>query len=197
MSSKTRNRRGLHVVKPRNENPVEEEKSASGVNVKQLVFVGAITALTGTVVGAVATELYRYFRRKVPIPPPDQPQANPALPPWMQAPIGPVQPHPSGFPPMPQQQFSPMQAVQQIGAFPQQPQPNYGQMGPYPYGSAPPALPPPPAQNVALPSAQPQAEPLSRPELAQWQRGLETWQRDLERRETIGRPTSSYDPRDR
>jgi hypothetical protein len=177
-----RNRRGLHVVKP-SANPADEEKATAGVNVKQVMLIGAITALTGTVVGAVGSEIYRYFRSKVPIPPPGQQNAgsiapNPTMP-WMQ-------PHPlTQLPQMAMPQASPyalppapQYAVQQMGAFPQ---PQVAQ-NPYPQMMA---LPAPPA--VQEPAFSRDAEPLSRPELAQWQRRLESWQRELERRETYDR----------
>lgn len=194
MSSRHRNRRRLHVVKDKN--PVEEENpSATGVNVKQMMMIGAITAATGTIVGAVAMELYRYMRPKIPIPQPGvspqlgAPTQNPALPGAQQAPW---QPHPSGFPPL--QQAPPM--MQHPGVFqaPQAPVPSYQPHAGYqlpPYAQANPLA---PAQvpAPALPSAAPPPvpaietsprEPLSRPELAQWQRGLEAWERHLENRD--------------
>lgn len=154
----SRNRRGLHVVKP---NHAEDDKATGGVSVKQLMMVGAITALTGTVVGAVAMEIYRYLRPKIPIPQPQPastPLANPMMP-WMLQ----QQPHPSSFPPIP---------------FPYQP---YVQPNPYvPQYALPPAPPAMAAPAPAIPALQSQSEPLSRTQLAQWQRGLEGWQRELE-----------------
>lgn len=162
-------------------NPTEEEKSSS-INTKQIMLIGALTALTGTVVGAISMEIYRYLRPKIPIPPPP---AYPMLPPQQQTAPNPgylwTTPMPYGQPlPNPQPQY----AVQQIGAFPAPqypPQPNYQ-----------PALPP--AQTVvpALPVSEP--EPLTRGELARWQRGLEGWQRDLERRDASDR-RDTRDPR--
>ncbi len=187
----------------RKKNPVEEEKPSTGVNYKQVIWIGALTALTGTIVGTVATEVYRHFRPKIPIPQPGAQPAqvvqNPGYP-QPQLPLGwaPAQPtYAQAAAPA----FVPG-AVQQVGAFPpQQPAPQLVAQPPA-YVNAPalqagayatnpmPALPPaqPPAQHVpAVPqppsSGHGQAEPLTRPELAQWQRRLEGWERELERRE--------------
>lgn len=197
-SRKHRSPRRSNVVRgpfKKQQNPVEGPKAA-GVNVKQVVWIGALTALTGTVVGAVATEMYRYFRRKLPIPPPAAPgqvAQNPYGVPY-------AQPLPPGWapaPPMPPASFAqnPGQfvpaAVQQIQ--PQQ-QPQYSP--PAPSYFTPPALPAgayaqngqqalPPAASVPVVPSPPSSnnEPLSRPELAQWQRRLEGWERDLDRRD--------------
>lgn len=178
MMSRHRPRRGLHVVKTANP---DEEKGDSGINAKQIMMIGALTALTGTVVGAVSMELYRYFRPKIPIPlPPPYPMLPQAQPQVAQNPgypwASPLPQYPG--PVQPQYAPQPQYAIQQIGAFPPQVQPN-----PYPQlALAPsqvlPAIP-------TLPSTEP--EPLSRGELARWQRGLEGWQRDLERRESSDR----------
>jgi hypothetical protein len=177
------------------QNPVEDAKAATGINVKQMVTIGAITAATGTIVGAVVMELYRYMRPKLPIPQsaiapqPGAPQGNPALG-WPQ-PQTPWQPHPSGFPPL----SAPVPGLPNPAAAPASPQPSaqvpsYQQPPGYqlfappqsnPYAPQP-ALPP--ADQVAIPNLETsQPEPLSRPELAQWQRGLEAWERRLERRD--------------
>lgn len=173
-SSKNR-RRGLHVVG----NHPEEEKS--GISARQVMAIGALTALTGTVVGAVAMEIYRYVRPKIPIPqPPPQPsmygmpQQNPMLS-W--SPAGSYMPSPSYMPvgqyaPLP---FTPMgtpYVTPMMGLPPAQPQP---------------MLP------AAIPALAPDPEPLSRTQLAQWQRGLDAWQRDLERREQKGDPEPRRD----
>jgi hypothetical protein len=163
-----------------------EEEKPSGINVKQTMIMGALMALTGTVVGAVSMELYRYFRPKIPIPIP-QPTPQPALTqnpvyPWMQ-PIS----QPTGFPMM-----QPQYTIQQIGGYPTQ-QPALAAQNPFMQ----PLLQLPPAQTV-MPMLPPQAqdpEPLSRAELARWQRGLESWQRDLERRDAPDR-RDHHDPRD-
>lgn len=189
MSSRNRNRRRLHVVKDKN--PVEEEKpAASGVNVKQMMIIGAITAATGTIVGAVAMELYRFMRPKIPIPQPGvPPQQNPALP-WPQQ-QAPWEPHPSGFPPV-QQPFAPtthqgsaVPPTQAQTAVPIYQQGTAYQLPPYPQANPQaqqPALPP--AHQAALPAIETSPpEPLSRPELAQWQRGLEAWEHRLDRRD--------------
>ncbi|MDP3910844.1 MAG: hypothetical protein Q8Q14_10690 [Gemmatimonadales bacterium] len=153
-------------------NPTEEEK-ASSINVKQVMLIGAITALTGTVVGALSMELYRYLRPKIPIPPPSP---YPMLPPQQAQTVQ----NPGYTWPTPMQPQQPQYAVQQIGAFPS-PQ-SFPQQNPYPPMAA---LPPVQSAVPALPVAEP--EPLSRGELARWQRGLEGWQRELERRDSNDR----------
>jgi hypothetical protein len=163
-----------------------EEEKPSGISVKQTMIMGALMALTGTVVGAVSMELYRYLRPKVPIPqPPAQPSLtqNPAYP-WMQQVAQP------GFSMLP-----PQYTIQQVGAYPTQ-QPPIAAQNPFMQ----PLLQLPPAQTV-MPMLPPQAqdpEPLSRAELARWQRGLEGWQRELERRDPPDRRDhhDTRDPRD-
>lgn len=186
-------------------NPVEDPKPSSGIDVKQLMLVGGVTALTGTIVGAVAMEIYRHLRPKIPIPMPGQqgqvtqnpgyPQTEPQL--------------PLGWAPQPQPNYGMPQApafvptaVQQVGAFPPQqalPPPAY----PPAYAPAPMALAPAYQNPAPAPQAAPQPqsvpispqppsqadahrEPLSRPELAQWQRRLEGWERNLDRRQSYG-----------
>lgn len=189
MSSRKNRPRGNVVRGPfakkkpsaRQANPVEE-KAATGINIKQLMMVGGVTALTGTIVGAVAMEIYRHLRPRIPIPMPGQ-QPQPMVAPNPGYPLPPQQMMPMGWPPQSTPQYAGQpafvpQAVQQIGAFPQQP------IAPtYPYSN--PALPPVSSATPVLPHGpQAEAEPLSRPELAQWQRRLEGWERTLDRRDT-------------
>jgi len=188
--NRNRNRRRLHVVKE--SNPVQEDTASPGINTKQMVKIGAITAATGTVVGAVVMELYRYLRQKIPVPqaPTQAAQAMQSNPWTPQAPFSPspVFPSLSSYPPAPQPPVpgqSPMPYAQ--------PNP-YGQQNPYaPQFALPPTpqeiVPAPVQVPVPVPAPAPAPapaashEPLSRPELAQWQRGLEAWEHRLDRRD--------------
>lgn len=182
MSSRNRNRtrRRLHVVKE--QNPVEEEKAPPGINVKQMVTIGAITAATGTVVGAVVMELYRYMRPKIPIPQAiPTTQQNPALPWAPQMPQAPAFQPNMGIPAPPQYagqtqaSLPPFQPGYAREALPPAQYANPNQYAPQA------ALPP--APHEIVPTIAPEREPLSRTQLAQWQRGLESWERRLERRD--------------